>query len=169
MKATTVTFLDVTLTRPDEEDDFMAWWRDARGVLTARVRPLRLELLVHDRGRYSILIETQLPGGFKLVAEDRPWRELEERRPAGLVAVRDARIWGDRDVTTETLKLWLEDRAGGGRDFVLVDALPAEDFARKHIPGAVNLPAASIGPDTAADAVGADLARPIVIYCAGYT
>jgi hypothetical protein len=169
MKATTVTFLDVTLAQPEEEDAFMAWWREARAVLTARVKPLRLELLVHDRGSYSILIETQFPGGFKLVAEDRPWRELEAQRPAGRVALRDARIWGDRDVTTETLKLWLEDRAGGGRDFVLVDALPAADFARKHIVGAVSLPAASVDPDTAAAAVGADKERVIVIYCAGYT
>jgi hypothetical protein len=169
MKATTVTFLDVTLAQAEDENGFMAWWREALPLLQARVKPVRLELLVHGRGSYSVVIETQLPGGFKLIAEDRPWRELEAQRPAGRVALREARIWGERDVTTESLKLWLEDRAGGGRDFVLVDALPAADFAKKHIPGAVNLPAATIGPDTAAAALGADLGRTIVIYCAGYT
>ena len=169
MRTTTATFLDVELRSRDDEDRFHAWWREARALIQERAKPERLELLVLDRGKYSIFMEFRFPGGFKLMAQDRPWQELEARRPPATATVRDARSFGDRDITTATLQLWLDDRGAGRRDFVLANALSAESFARKRIPGSVSLPVATIGPDTAAAVLGAAHEQPVVLYCAGYT
>ncbi len=168
MEPSTVTFLDVELRDPTEEEAFLAWWREARALVQERAKPLRLDLLVSARGKYTILMELQFPGGFKLVSQDRPWQELEARRPAAAATVRDARIWGDHDVTTAQLRRWLDERRAGARDLVLVDALGAESFARKHIAGGVNLPVATIDAASAAAAIGAK-DRHVVVYCGGYT
>src|SRR6266568_3188415 len=148
MKASTVTFLDLELRNPSEEEAFLAWWREARAVIQERAKPLRLDLLVTERGKYSILMEFQFPGGFKLVTQDRPWQELEARRPPVVAAVRDARIFGEHDVTTARLRDWIDERRAGKRDFALVDALGEDSFAKKHLPGAVNLPAGTITAET---------------------
>src|SRR5262249_51753186 len=71
------------------------------------------------------------------------------------------------DITTATLAAWLGERAEGRRDFVLLDVMPARSFARRHIPGAVNLPVDDIDVARARAAVG-DPERTVVVTCAAY-
>jgi rhodanese-related sulfurtransferase len=58
-------------------------------------------------------------------------------------------------------------RALRERSVTLVDVLSPESFARNHIPGAINVPVATI--PTAARSVLPDLGAPIVVYCGGPT
>jgi hypothetical protein len=169
MKASAVTFLDLELRNPAEEEAFHAWWREARALIQERAKPLRVDLLVIERGKYSVLMEFEFPGGFKIVTQDKPWQELETRRPPAVAGVRNARILGEHDIMTARLRDWIDERRAGKRDFVLVDALDAESFAKKHLPGAVTLPSAKITAETAERALGGAKDRPVVIYCAGYT
>jgi rhodanese-related sulfurtransferase len=55
----------------------------------------------------------------------------------------------------------------GDRSFTLVDVLPLESYAEAHIPGAVNLPLATLA-ERAASALP-DRAQEIVVYCAAFT
>jgi hypothetical protein len=170
MPATAIVLLEVTLADPSEEDAFLAWWDEAKALLEARARMERATLAVMARGHYLATVELAFPGAWKIVAADRPWLELEKRRPAAQVAVREGRIWhreGVRDVTLTTLRRWLDERAAGTRDLVLLDTLPRATFDQKHLPGAVNVPAAEVDEATAAGAIGAK-DRQVVIYCAHY-
>ncbi len=45
----------------------------------------------------------------------------------------------------------------------LVEVLPAEEYAREHLPGAVNLPLQHLEAQALSTL---DRARPIVVYCA---
>jgi rhodanese-related sulfurtransferase len=45
----------------------------------------------------------------------------------------------------------------------LVEVLPAEDYAKAHLPGAINLPLRDLDERTVADAL--DSSRPVVVYC----
>jgi rhodanese-related sulfurtransferase len=54
-----------------------------------------------------------------------------------------------------------------GRDFTLVDVLPAVSFAEGHIPGAVSLPLAELAH--LAPTRLSDLDQPVVVYCGGDT
>jgi phage shock protein E len=45
----------------------------------------------------------------------------------------------------------------------LVEVLPAEDYAKAHLPGAINLPLRSLDESSAAAAL--DSSRPVVVYC----
>ena len=168
MRATAVVQIDVGIDNLSEEKDFFAWWADARRLFAERARPLRLELLVSGRGRYQIELTSAFPGGVKLVTQDRPWLELDARRPRGTLAIRELRLWRDAtDLDTTTLRAWLAERAAGTRDFVLANALPERSFAKRRIPGSVSLPAAAITADLAERAIGGRT-RPVVVYCAGY-
>ena len=172
METAAIVLLDLTLESPTEEEAFFSWWAEARALLAERAKPIRLELLVAARGIYTVLLETRFPGGFKLVAKDRPWQELDARRPRGTLAARELRVWheaedGTRDITTSTLRAWLAERTAGKRDFLLVNALPAETFAEEHIPGSLSLPTATIDAETAARVLG-DKERTVVLYCANY-
>ena len=44
----------------------------------------------------------------------------------------------------------------------LVEVLPAEDYAKAHLPGAINLPLRELDAGTAA---ALDASRPVVVYC----
>jgi rhodanese-related sulfurtransferase len=44
----------------------------------------------------------------------------------------------------------------------LVEVLPAEDYAKAHIPGAISLPLGSLHDDQVATL---DRERPVVVYC----
>jgi hypothetical protein len=171
MDTTSIVFLDIALDDPTLEDAFFAWWTEAKSLLAERAKPVRLELLVAARGRYSILLETHFAGAFNLVAKDRPWQELDARRPRGTLTPRELRIWhdgeGTRDISTTTLRAWLAERERGQRDFVLADALGAESFAEKHIPGSVSLPVATLDAEAAARVIGPK-DRRVVIYCGSY-
>lgn len=172
MAATALVLLDVTLADPAaDEDAFLAWFAEAETLLRARARLDRATLAVQVRGRYLMSLELALPGTWTVVSADRPWRELEARRPRAEVQVRELRMWhrdGVRDVTTSELARWLGERDAGTRDLVLLDALPREKFLEKHLPGAVSLPAASVDETSAAAAIGPAQDRPVVIYCAHY-
>jgi rhodanese-related sulfurtransferase len=77
-------------------------------------------------------------------------------------------------VTADELAQWLAEK----RPLLLVDAMPAGDFAREHVPGAVNLEfpreamatwdPARTGGKSAADfaaLLGEDRSRTLVFYC----
>ena len=49
-----------------------------------------------------------------------------------------------------------------GAGATLVDVLPASIYRQEHLPGAVNVPLETFGPD-ALDRLPAD--RPVVVYC----
>jgi rhodanese-related sulfurtransferase len=63
-------------------------------------------------------------------------------------------------VTAEELRRRLED----GDSFVLVDALAPMVYAHSHLPGAINLPAASVDPHRVARRIP-DRSTEIVVYC----
>jgi rhodanese-related sulfurtransferase len=48
-------------------------------------------------------------------------------------------------------------------DAQLVEVLPAEDYAKAHLPGAVNLPLRRLDAPTVAGTL--DASRPVVVYC----
>jgi rhodanese-related sulfurtransferase len=48
-------------------------------------------------------------------------------------------------------------------DAQLVEVLPAEDYAKAHLPRAINLPLRSLDESTVAAAL--DPARAVVVYC----
>jgi rhodanese-related sulfurtransferase len=65
-----------------------------------------------------------------------------------------------RKITREELKRKLD----AGEDFVLIEALPRQYWAKAHIPGAVNLPHDQVRA-LAAELIP-DKDREIVVYCA---
>jgi len=169
---TLVRLIDFELERPGDEVAFMAWWERAERLLVEKFRATGAELFVFARGRYRARLGFPLPGVWRLVTQDRRWRELEEARPPARMAESAARLWhragNPRDVTTTELKELLDERDLGGRDLALVDVLPRESYAERHLPGAVNLPLAEIDEQRARAAIGPDLGRTVVVYCSGY-
>jgi rhodanese-related sulfurtransferase len=63
-------------------------------------------------------------------------------------------------ITMEELRRKLD----AGDAFVLVDALAPMVYAHSHLPGAINLPASSIGTDTIGRRIP-DRGTEIVVYC----
>lgn len=63
-------------------------------------------------------------------------------------------------IDTDTLRDWLSN----SRDLALVDTLPADAFARGHLPGAINI----VSDDILDEATRRlpDRQAPIVVYCA---
>jgi len=172
MEKTAVTLLSISLTDAAEEERLVAWWDEARALLTEKFRLMEGELLVFGRGRFQARLTFGLPGLWStLIAKDRAWQALEERRPSGSYEREEARIFHTsgpvRDVTLAGLLQRLEERRAGRRDFVLVNALGAERFAEKHIPGSVNLPAPEVDEARAARVLG-DKNREVIIYCGSY-
>lgn len=170
MESTSLTLLEVDLEDVADEDAFLAWWDEAEALLRARARLARATLVVERRGKYLAFLELPLAGSWKLVTGDRPWLDLDARRPRSQLVAREGRIWhreGVRDVTTSQLVAWMAERAAGQRDFVLLDALGRAKFAEKHLPGAVSLPAEEVDEASAAAAIGAR-DRAVVIYCGSY-
>jgi rhodanese-related sulfurtransferase len=64
-------------------------------------------------------------------------------------------------VTAEELLRMIEN----GDPIVIVDALPPMAYAHSHLPGAINLPPATLDPSVVARRIP-DLTREIVVYCA---
>jgi len=71
-------------------------------------------------------------------------------------------------VDTETLNSWVAD----GKQMIVVDTMPADSFAKGHIPNAVNIELPKKAADLTADqkdaflaALGADKDATVVIYC----
>src|SRR5262249_28757450 len=95
MHTSAIVLIDIALEDPNHEDAFLSWCAEAKALLAERVKPVRLELLVEKRGRYTVLIEVQFAGGFSLVTKDKPWQELEARRPRSTLSARELRIWHD--------------------------------------------------------------------------
>lgn len=172
MATTAFTLLHVTLVNPSDEERLLAWWREARRVLARRFRSEPTELLVESRGTYVALIGFPLPGTWKVVTQHRDWLALEPLRPHADIEVRQARRWhdegGPRDMTTSELERLLAERARGERDLVLIDSLSPASFADRHLPGAVNLPLDAIDAERAAEVIGPDKDRMVVVYCSGY-
>lgn len=172
MSATAAIILEITLDNASDEVALVSWWVEARKLLSDRFYLDRGQLHVLDRGRYLAVLEFPLPGAWKAVQSERHWQELERQRPAGRVETRNTRLWhingGRRDLTTAELVRWLDERAAGARDFVLVDTLPADSYRSAHIPGAIGMPLKEITAQRAAQALGADRDRAVVMYCSGY-
>lgn len=69
-------------------------------------------------------------------------------------------------MTTQALEHWREN----GVDFALVDVLSHESFVDKHIPGSVSAPLVDGDfVDRVTRAVGGDLDKRVVVYCASTT
>jgi rhodanese-related sulfurtransferase len=51
------------------------------------------------------------------------------------------------------------------KDAQLVEVLPAESYAKAHLPGAINIPLKELNSDSTAVL---DRDRPIVVYCYDY-
>lgn len=66
-----------------------------------------------------------------------------------------------REVNRAELKRKLDQ----GEDLVLIEVLPPEEYARGHLPHAVNIPLADIG-HTARERYGLD--KEIIVYCADF-
>lgn len=63
-------------------------------------------------------------------------------------------------IDTVTLRNWKRE----GRDFILIDTLPAVIFAEEHLPGAINLPSDDIREQAPARLPDRD--ATLVVYCA---
>lgn len=66
-------------------------------------------------------------------------------------------------IDTATLRAWQRE----GRDFVLIDTLPAGVFGDGHLPGAINLPSDDILEQAPARLPDRD--ATLVVYCASAT
>ncbi len=66
-------------------------------------------------------------------------------------------------IDTTTLRTWQCE----GRDFVLIDTLPAAVFAEGHLPGAINMPSDDILEQALLRLADRDAA--LVVYCASAT
>ncbi len=72
-------------------------------------------------------------------------------------------------LSTEELNTWVTEK----KDMIIIDTMPADSFAKGHIPGAVNaeLPMTVIADATDAqkdafiELLGQDKNKPIVVYC----
>ncbi len=64
-------------------------------------------------------------------------------------------------ITREELKRKIE----AGEDFLLIDVLLADSYAREHLPGAINLPLHDIGDATTAS-IPKD--REVIVYCGSF-
>lgn len=49
----------------------------------------------------------------------------------------------------------------------IVEVLPREEFESEHLPGAVSLPLGELRAETAAQRLGSDTRRGVVVYCQG--
>lgn len=172
MTETAAILLEVRLDDPDNEERFVLWWDAARRLLAEQARLASAELFVLSRGHYRAVLRFPLPGTWDLVERDRRWRDLEAERPEGEMLVVPARIFRregvPRDITTSELRRWIAERRAGRRDFVLLDVLSAQSFAKRHLPDAVNVPVRELDKARARAVIGDDLDRPVVVYCSGY-
>lgn len=66
-------------------------------------------------------------------------------------------------ISTVTLREWQRE----GRDFVLIDTLPARVFAEGHLPGAINLPSDDILEQAPKQLPDRD--KTLVVYCGSAT
>lgn len=66
-------------------------------------------------------------------------------------------------IDRETIRVWMTD----GRDFILVDTLPASTYEAEHMPGGINI----VSDDISAQApkLLPDRSATIVVYCASNT
>jgi len=85
--------------------------------------------------------------------------QIPAAAPAAALAHFEARLGFETDCADVHQAL-----AAGDADFVLLDVRGPGAFARGHVPGAVHLPHAEIGPDRLA---GWPADTLFVVYCAG--
>ena len=64
-----------------------------------------------------------------------------------------------KTIEREVLKAWIE----GGEDFVLLEVLSEQSYAREHLPGAVRFPGRSEIPNLLPDK-----ATTVVAYCSNF-
>ena len=153
------------------EEELLGWWERARKLAEERAHA-STSLYVLARGHYLAMFSFPLPGTWRLLRTSRLWVELEAARPAARVTARAGRTWfsdgNPRTLSTAALRHWLDSRAAGQLDFVLVDTRARDVFAAEHIPGAINLPLDQLDRAAAEAAIGIDPERPIVVYCGSY-
>lgn len=83
--------------------------------------------------------------------------------------IKDYEAGGYQLVSTEDLNKWI----GEKKDMIIVDTMPADFFAKNHIPGAVNAELPKTGMADATDeqkaafvkALGNDKEKTVVVYC----
>lgn len=83
--------------------------------------------------------------------------------------IKDYQAGGYKLVSTEDLNKWI----GEKKNMIIIDTMPADFFAKNHIPGAVNAELPKTGMADATDEqkaafiklLGADKSKAIVVYC----
>jgi len=83
--------------------------------------------------------------------------------------IKDYEAGGYQLVSIDDLNKWI----GEKKDMIIVDTMPADFFAKNHIPGAVNAELPKTGMADATDEqkaafvkqLGTDKEKPIVVYC----
>lgn len=76
---------------------------------------------------------------------------------------------GYKTVSTEELNTWIKDK----KDMIIIDTMPADNFAKGHIPGALNAELPKTGMADATDEqkeaflelLGSDKNKTVVVYC----
>lgn len=172
MHATATTILGLTLDDVRREDELHDWIVQLVELLERRFKLVRACTYALARGSVELVLEFPLPGTWKFVREHDDFAALLADCPEGELTERRARRWhadgNPRDLTTSTLERWIRERDAGQRDLVVADALPAESFARLHLPGAVHLPLQEALAEHVDELLGPDKHRIVVVYCAGF-
>lgn len=65
-------------------------------------------------------------------------------------------------IDRQQLKKWMDEK----RDFVLIEALPEENFRKEHLPGAINIPVKDERFEDKIRESVPDTEKPVVVYCA---
>lgn len=76
---------------------------------------------------------------------------------------------GYKTISTEELSTWVKDK----KDMIIIDTMPADNFAKGHIPGALNAELPKTGIADATDEqkeaflelLGDDKSKTVVVYC----
>lgn len=116
---------------------------------------------------FSLLILAGCSGASKVgTAPDGSEVAIEK---AAMKFIKDYQAAGYQLVSTEELNTWISD----GKEMIIIDTMPADSFAKGHIPGAVNaeLPKTGLADATAEQKaafislLGSDTGKPVVVYC----
>jgi sulfur-carrier protein adenylyltransferase/sulfurtransferase len=108
---------------------------EAIKLITGIGEPLVGRLMVYDALEMSYrTVGPQGPRGQPITGSS------TTRRSAGRVSQAAADAAAGPTISVKTLKLWLEERERGERDFVLVDVREPDEYEINRIPGAVLIP-----------------------------
>jgi molybdopterin/thiamine biosynthesis adenylyltransferase/rhodanese-related sulfurtransferase len=131
---------------------------EAIKLITGIGDPLVGRLLVHDALGQTSQTLTVAPDPQCVACGEHPtMTTLVDHEPASRSADADA------EISVQTLRAWLTERAAGARDFVLVDVREPQEYEINRIPGSVLVPHGEFLDGGAMAMLPAD--RPLVLHC----